>query len=56
VLGSAVFKVFKDAGHDIVGLARSRFGDTLEKLDLTNSRDVDEFFTEARPDCKLNAG
>jgi len=56
VLGSAVFNAFKDAGHDVVGLARSRSGDALRKLDLTNREEVDAFFTEARPNCKFYNG
>ena len=51
VLGSAVFSAFKNAGFDVIGLAHSRVGDGLQKLDLTNSDAVDEFFKEAKPDC-----
>lgn len=53
VLGSAVFKAFKDAGSDVIGLAHSRVGEGLVKLDLTNKQGVEDFFTERRPDCKI---
>jgi len=53
VLGSAVFNACKDAGYDVVGLAKSRSGDALRKLDLINSEEVDAFFNEVRPDCKF---
>jgi len=56
VLGSAVFRGFsaKVAGNDLVGLAKSRCGDVLKKLDLTSREDVAAFFTETRPDWVIH--
>ncbi|PPQ73920.1 hypothetical protein CVT26_006546 [Gymnopilus dilepis] len=54
VLGSAVFSAFKNAGFDVIGLAHSRVGDGLQKLDLTNSDAVDEFFKKAKPDWVIH--
>jgi len=53
VLGSAAYKAFKDAGHDVTGLAHSRITDHLRKLDLTDFPETDAFFEAARPDCEL---
>ncbi|KAF8903297.1 hypothetical protein CPB84DRAFT_1845842 [Gymnopilus junonius] len=54
VLGSAVFSAFKNAGFDIIGLAKSRTGDGLQQLDLTSSDDVDEFFRKTKPDWVIH--
>lgn len=52
VLGSAVLKAFQAKGViDVVGLANSRAGDGLQKLDLTNEEDVEAFFAKFKPNC-----
>lgn len=53
MLGSAAYKAFKDASHDVTGLAHSRATDHLRKLDLTDLPETDAFFEAARPDCEL---
>ncbi|PPQ86623.1 hypothetical protein CVT25_006807, partial [Psilocybe cyanescens] len=54
VLGSAVLGAFKNAGFDAIGLANSRVGAGLEKLDLTNREDVDTFFHKTRPNWVIH--
>jgi len=53
VLGSSVLKAFKRSSdfEVVVGLANSRSGEGLQKLDLTNSEDVDSLFSELKPNC-----
>jgi len=51
VLGSAVYTAFCNSNVDVIGLANSRSGGNLVKLDLTNREEVDRFFTEHKPDC-----
>jgi NADP-dependent 3-hydroxy acid dehydrogenase YdfG len=36
ILGSAVYKAFKQNNYDVKGLAHSRANDELIKIDLTN--------------------
>lgn len=53
MLGSAVYKAFKDTSHDVTGLAHLRTIDHLRKLDLTDFPETDAFFEAAHPDCEL---
>lgn len=54
VLGSAVFSAFKNAGFNVTGLANSRAGDNLQKLDLTSWDELDAFFTNSKPDWVIH--
>ncbi|KZT71892.1 NAD(P)-binding protein [Daedalea quercina L-15889] len=49
VLGSAVYKAYKAAGHDVLGLANSRPAGELKKLDLLDSAEVESVFMEFKP-------
>jgi len=54
VLGSAVYKAFKTSGQwDTIGLAHSRTGEGLLKLDLTIFEEVEKFLADLKVDCKL---
>jgi S-adenosylmethionine synthetase len=47
-----VLKAFQaKEGVDVVGLANSRAGEGLQKLDLTNEEDVEAFFEKFKPNC-----
>ncbi|KAF9407519.1 hypothetical protein BGZ94_002665 [Podila epigama] len=50
LLGRAVVKEFKDAGHEVVGVAFSRAKGDLKKLDLEDSTAVQEFVDREQPD------
>ncbi|KAF9319889.1 hypothetical protein BG003_007881 [Podila horticola] len=50
LLGRAVAKEFKDAGHEVVGLAFSRAKGDLKKLDLEDSAAVEAFVDHEKPD------
>jgi len=54
VLGSATYKAYKTAGHDVTGVAHSRATDHLKKLDLTNFPETDAFFETLRPDWVIH--
>ncbi|KAF9297733.1 hypothetical protein BGZ74_009673 [Mortierella antarctica] len=50
LLGRAVAKEFKDAGHEVIGLAFSRAKGDLKKLDLEDSPAVEAFVDHEKPD------
>lgn len=52
-MGSAVREAFKasDKHFDILGLAHSRSGEGLVKLDLTDNAAVEKVFREFKPNC-----
>lgn len=52
VLGSAVYSAFKEAGHEVLGLARTRPSNDLVKLDLLNYPETKATFSEFKPECK----
>jgi len=54
VLGSVVFKAFKEDNHDVRGLAYSRGNDELIKIDLTNEQEVATFLETFRPDWVIH--
>ncbi|KAF9482331.1 NAD(P)-binding protein [Pholiota conissans] len=55
VLGSAVFKAFQAMdGVEVIGLANSRAGAGLRKLNLTNKEDVEVFLTELKPNWVIH--
>ncbi|KAF8966573.1 hypothetical protein BDZ97DRAFT_1806924 [Flammula alnicola] len=54
VLGSAILRAFQSKTFDVVGLANSRAGDKLQKLDLTNREEVDAFFKNFKPDWVIH--
>lgn len=51
VLGTAVYNAFKSAGHDVLGLARTRATGELQKLDLLDYEAVEQLFSEFKPNC-----
>ncbi|EAU89284.2 NAD dependent epimerase/dehydratase [Coprinopsis cinerea okayama7 len=54
VLGSAVKAAFEQAQADVLGLAFSRAGPGLEKLDLTDKEAVEKKFSEFKPDWVIH--
>ncbi|KAF8190557.1 hypothetical protein BJ912DRAFT_965520 [Pholiota molesta] len=55
VLGSAVLKAFQaKEGINVVGLANSRAGEGLQKLDLTNEEDVEAFVAKFKPNWVIH--
>ncbi|KAG0238507.1 hypothetical protein BGW41_008158 [Actinomortierella wolfii] len=51
LLGRAVLKAFKNAGHECQGLAFSRAKGDLKKLDLEDSTAVEAFLDDYQPDA-----
>ncbi|KAF8155823.1 hypothetical protein B0H34DRAFT_510933 [Crassisporium funariophilum] len=54
VLGTAVLRAFKESDINVIGLANSRAGADLVKLDLTNKEETDAFFTSFKPDWVIH--
>ena len=52
VLGSAVYAAFKSAGHNVLGLARSRPTAELKSIDLLDDDVVRKEFTSFGPKCQ----
>ncbi|KAI8086339.1 uncharacterized protein BX664DRAFT_335555 [Halteromyces radiatus] len=50
LLGRAVVRNFKAAGHSVVGTAYSRANDELIKLDLTDSEQVEKLLNNIKPE------
>lgn len=55
MLGNAVYKAYRDADHDVTGLAHSRATGQFKKLDLTNFPETAVFFEDVRPECELSS-
>ncbi|KAH9933734.1 NAD(P)-binding protein [Fomitopsis serialis] len=54
ILGSAVYKAYKAAGHEVLGLANSRPTGELKKLDLLDSAEVERVFMGFKPDWVIH--
>ncbi|EPQ52149.1 NAD P-binding protein [Gloeophyllum trabeum ATCC 11539] len=54
LLGSAVYNAFKQAGHDVLGLAHSRATGDLKKVDLTDKGQVEAVFREFKPNWVIH--
>lgn len=54
VLGSAVHEAFKTTGVDVLGLSYSRAREGLEQLDLTRKEDVENVFSQFKPDWVIH--
>ncbi|THH06017.1 hypothetical protein EW145_g4379 [Phellinidium pouzarii] len=52
VLGTAVYAAFNNAGHNVLGLAHSRAGNGLVKLDLLDQPAVENAFADFKPDSE----
>ncbi|EPS95126.1 NAD-binding protein [Fomitopsis schrenkii] len=50
VLGSAVYKAYKAAGHDVAGWANTRPTEELKKVDLLNTAEVEQAVVDFKPD------
>ncbi|KAG0044237.1 hypothetical protein BGZ83_010510 [Gryganskiella cystojenkinii] len=50
LLGRAVAAEFKNSGHEVIGVAFSRAKGDLKKLDLEDSKAVEAFVDEEKPD------
>ena len=56
LLGRAIFnELTVNTDWNIVGLAYSRVGPNLKKIDLCNSKEVEEFLLEFRPDVVVHS-
>ncbi|KAF9898400.1 hypothetical protein BX616_004081, partial [Lobosporangium transversale] len=54
LLGRAVVVEYKNAGHEVIGLAHSRVRDDLKKLDLEDAAAVTAFIEEHKPDVVVH--
>jgi nucleoside-diphosphate-sugar epimerase len=54
VLGSAIYRAFRESDCLLTGLANSRAQGGLDKLDLTHQAATQNFFRELKPDCRFS--
>ncbi|CAG8722983.1 17800_t:CDS:2, partial [Cetraspora pellucida] len=52
LLGRAVYKAFREAGHEVTGLAKSRAKNGLRQFDLTDKDKLDALIQELKPDAE----
>ncbi|KAI5474950.1 dTDP-4-dehydrorhamnose reductase [Pseudohyphozyma bogoriensis] len=54
LLGRAVFKAFKEGGHDVVGTAFTRSGDGLVQIDLQDEAALEKLIAEVKPEVVVH--
>ncbi|EJD42539.1 NAD(P)-binding protein [Auricularia subglabra TFB-10046 SS5] len=54
VLGTAVLAAFKKNGHDVTGLAHTRAGGDLKRLNLLNRQETEQLITNVKPDWVIH--
>ncbi|KAF0560712.1 NADP-binding protein [Gigaspora margarita] len=52
LLGRAVCKAFREAGHEVIGLAKSRAKNGLKQLDLTDKDKLESLIQELKPNAE----
>ena len=52
MLGTAIYAAFKAAGHTVLGLANSRAGGELQKVDLLDNEQIDATLKDFHADCE----